>query len=120
MDRRESLYGNLDACIKSALPLPLIKECQYLALTPFPIPRSGSGRERRAPNETDCTQSNRCKPVKSVSYQDRNQKDHSAGCDDPGRPRIGPSPVRSPCLGFSMAQGNEGEATKTVVGRQKE
>src|SRR5205823_4669204 len=47
MDRRESLHGNLDACIKSALPLPLIKECQYLDLTPFcnfpfaPIPRSG-------------------------------------------------------------------------------
>jgi hypothetical protein len=36
MDRRESLHGNLDACIKSALPLPLIKECQYLALTPIP------------------------------------------------------------------------------------
>ena len=35
MDRREALHGNLDACIKSALPLPLIKECQYLALTPF-------------------------------------------------------------------------------------
>ena len=37
MDRRESLHGNLDACIKSALPLPLIKEYQYLALTPFYI-----------------------------------------------------------------------------------
>src|SRR5882757_11523948 len=35
MDRRESLHGNLDACIKSALPLPLIKECQYLGLTPI-------------------------------------------------------------------------------------
>jgi len=33
MDRGESLHGNLDPCIKSALPLPLIKECQYLALT---------------------------------------------------------------------------------------
>src|SRR5712675_1133786 len=41
MDRRESLYGNLDACIKSALPLPLIKECQYLALTRFvPVDRT--------------------------------------------------------------------------------
>src|ERR1043166_3536937 len=79
--------------------------------------RSGSGRERHAPNETDCTQSNRCKPVKSVPYQGRNQKDHSASCDDPGRPWIGPSPVRSLCLRFSIAQGNEGEATKTVVGR---
>jgi hypothetical protein len=41
MDRSESLHGNLDACIKSALPLPLTKECQYLALIPFvPVRKS--------------------------------------------------------------------------------
>ena len=30
MDRRESLHGNLDACIKSALPLPLIDKYSHL------------------------------------------------------------------------------------------
>jgi hypothetical protein len=48
-DRREAIFRTdadrnlfrdllgLDACIKSALSLPLIKECQYLALTPFSL-----------------------------------------------------------------------------------
>jgi len=39
-DRTESRHGNLDACIKSALPLPLVK-CQYLALSPFSVPATG-------------------------------------------------------------------------------
>ncbi len=43
MDRGESLHGNLDPCIKSALPLPLIKECQYLAMTPIgPLIKTGN------------------------------------------------------------------------------
>jgi hypothetical protein len=48
-DRRETIFRTdadrnlfrdllgLDACIKSALSLPLIKECQYLALTAFSL-----------------------------------------------------------------------------------